>query len=242
MKRHYLLGALALIAFFGVGTWLFFHYDLHVFFSDHERAVEMITSYDPYDEIIFIALQILQVVFAPIPGEASGFIGGYLYGPILGTIYSTIGLTIGSWIAFLLAHVFGLPLVERIVSPETLRKYDYVLEHKGVFIVFFLFLIPGLPKDFLCYILGLSHMRLWTFLDHLHGGTALRHHHALHVRELRTKQPVHPSRRPARHHGAVPDRRLFLPGKVAAETQGKSGQVQRRASGVGSLKAVTSGW
>jgi uncharacterized membrane protein YdjX (TVP38/TMEM64 family) len=164
MKRHYILGALALTAFFGIGTWLFFHYDLHVFFSDRERAIEMITSYDPYDEIIFIALQILQVVFAPIPGEASGFIGGYLYGPVLGTIYSTIGLTIGSWIAFLLAHVFGLPLVERIVEPETLRKYDYVLQHKGVFIVFFLFLIPGIPKDFLCYILGLSHMRLWTFL------------------------------------------------------------------------------
>lgn len=164
MKRHYILSALALVAFFSIGAYLFFHYDLHVFFSDRERAVERITSYDPYDEILFIALQILQVIFAPIPGEASGFIGGYLYGPYLGTIYSTIGLTVGSWIAFLLAHVFGLPLVERIVKPETLRRYDYVLEHKGVFIAFFLFLIPGFPKDYLCYILGLSHMRALTFL------------------------------------------------------------------------------
>ena len=69
MKRHYILGALALIAFFGVGTWLFFHYDLHVLFSDRERAIEMITSYDPYDEIIFIALQILQVARWSIPGK-----------------------------------------------------------------------------------------------------------------------------------------------------------------------------
>ncbi len=164
MKRHYVLSALALFAFFSVGAYLFFHYDLHVLFSDREEAVKRITSFDPYDEIIFIALQILQVIFAPIPGEASGFIGGYLYGPYLGTVYSTIGLTIGSWLAFLLAHVFGLPLVERIVKPETLRRYDYVLEHKGVFIAFFLFLIPGFPKDYLCYILGLSHMRAPTFL------------------------------------------------------------------------------
>jgi uncharacterized membrane protein YdjX (TVP38/TMEM64 family) len=164
MKRHYLLSILILIAFFAAGTWLFFHYDLHVFFSDRERAVAMITSYDPYDQLIFIALQILQVVFAPIPGEASGFIGGYLYGPLMGTLYSTIGLTLGSWLAFLLAHIFGLPLVERVVKPETLKQYDYVVEHKGVFIVFFLFLIPGFPKDYLCYILGLSHMRVWTFL------------------------------------------------------------------------------
>lgn len=164
MNRHYVLSALALLAFFGAGAYLFVHYDLYVFFSDREQAARLITSYDPYDEIIFIALQILQVIFAPIPGEASGFIGGYLYGPWLGTIYSTVGLTIGSWLAFLLAHLFGLPLVERIVKPETLRKYDYVLEHKGVFIAFFLFLIPGFPKDYLCYILGLSHMRAWTFL------------------------------------------------------------------------------
>jgi len=164
MKRHYVLSALALFAFFSVGAYLFFHYDLHVLFSDREEAVKRITSCDPYDEIIFIALQILQVIFAPIPGEASGFIGGYLYGPYLGTVYSTIGLTLGSWIAFLLAHVFGLPLVERIVKPDTLRRYDYVLEHKGVFIAFFLFLIPGFPKDYLCYILGLSHMRAATFL------------------------------------------------------------------------------
>ncbi len=164
MKRHYILSALVLVAFFSVGAYLFFHYDLYVFFSDREQAARLITSHDPYDEVLFIALQILQVIFAPIPGEVSGFIGGYLYGPWLGTLYSTVGLTIGSWIAFLLAHFFGLPLVERVVKPETLRKYDYVLERKGGFIAFFLFLIPGFPKDYLCYILGLSHMRTATFL------------------------------------------------------------------------------
>ncbi len=164
MKRHYILGALALIAFFAVGAYLIFRFDLHIIFSDREQAIALINSYHPYDALFFISLQILQVVLAPIPGEVSGFIGGYLYGPVIGTLYSTIGLTIGSWLAFFLAHIFGLPLVERIVKADTLRKYDYILEHKGVFIVFFLFLIPGIPKDFLCYILGLSHIRAWTFL------------------------------------------------------------------------------
>jgi uncharacterized membrane protein YdjX (TVP38/TMEM64 family) len=31
-------------------------------------------------------------------------------------------------------------------------------------VAFILFLIPGFPKDFLCYIMGLSHMRALTFL------------------------------------------------------------------------------
>lgn len=36
--------------------------------------------------------------------------------------------------------------------------------HEGVIIGFFLFLIPGFPKDALCYILGLTPMRLGIFL------------------------------------------------------------------------------
>jgi len=60
--------------------------------------------------------------------------------------------------------MFGLPLVEKTVKPEIIKKYDYLMEHQGVLIAFVLFLIPGFPKDYLCYIIGLSHMRTWTFL------------------------------------------------------------------------------
>ncbi|MGE5310534.1 MAG: TVP38/TMEM64 family protein [Nitrospirota bacterium] len=123
-----------------------------------------IKSFHPYDEFVFILFQILQVVFAPIPGEVTGLIGGYLYGPVLGTIYSTVGLTVGSWLAFMLARFLGLPFVEKAVNPEILKKYDYVMEHQGAIVSFILFLIPGFPKDYLCYIMGLSHMKLWTFL------------------------------------------------------------------------------
>jgi len=147
-----------------IGIFLVVHYDLHSFFMDREGLSELLTSYGATSVFLFIALQITQVVISPLPGDVTGLIGGYLYGPVLGTIYSTIGLCIGSWAAFVLARSFGLPFVERIIRPSRLRKYDYVLERKGGFIAFFLFLIPGFPKDYLCYILGLSHMRAATFL------------------------------------------------------------------------------
>jgi uncharacterized membrane protein YdjX (TVP38/TMEM64 family) len=152
---------LALLAF---GTYLFIHYDLFVYFIQKEKAIAFINSFHPYDEVVFISLQVLQVIAAPIPGEATGIIGGYLYGPFLGTIYSTIGLTIGSWIAFALARTFGLPLVEKIIKPEIIQKYDYIMKNQGILVSFLLFLIPGFPKDYLCYIIGLSHMRTWIFL------------------------------------------------------------------------------
>jgi uncharacterized membrane protein YdjX (TVP38/TMEM64 family) len=109
-------------------------------------------------------LQITQVVAAPIPGEITGFIGGFLYGPLWGTIYSTIGLTLGSWLAFMLARFFGMPLLEKIINKELFEKFEYFMEHKGMVVSFLLFLIPGFPKDYLCYLLGVSRIPTWTFL------------------------------------------------------------------------------
>ena len=143
----------------------------------------------PFAVLGFISLQILQVVVAPIPGEVTGLIGGYLYGPILGVVWSTIGLTIGSYVAFVLARFFGRPFVERFVEKSIIKRFDYLLHHKGAFLVFLLFLIPGTPKDYLCYILGLGHLSTMEFLviggvGRLFGtilltvgGDLIRHHH-----------------------------------------------------------------
>jgi uncharacterized membrane protein YdjX (TVP38/TMEM64 family) len=112
----------------------------------------------------FILLQSAQVVLAPVPGELTGLIGGYLFGLPLGVLLSTTGLVLGSWIAFLIARIFGQPLVERFVSPRILSRFDYLLHHKGIFIVFMLFVLPGFPKDYLCFIIGLGHLTTLEFL------------------------------------------------------------------------------
>lgn len=149
---------------------LFFYYDLYTFLVSRKKIIDFVNSFGPLSVVIFIGLQILQVIVAPIPGEVNGFIGGYLYGPVLGTLYSTIGLAIGSWIAFALARTLGLPFVEKVIDPKMLRKYDHFMEHRGVLITFILFLIPGFPKDALSYIIGLSHMKMTTFLIVCTGG------------------------------------------------------------------------
>jgi uncharacterized membrane protein YdjX (TVP38/TMEM64 family) len=126
--------------------------------------LNFIKSYHPYDSLVFIFVQIIQVVAAPIPGELTGIIGGILYGPIWGTIYSTIGLTLGSWIAFLLARFFGEPLLEKVIKKEVFEKFEHFMEHKGLLVSFLLFLIPGFPKDYLCYIMGVSLIPTGTFI------------------------------------------------------------------------------
>ena len=140
------------------------HLGLFHFFMDRERLVVWIHSLGAWGFAGFILLQVVQVVAAPIPGEATGVLGGYLYGPFVGVLLSTIGLTLGSYVAFSLSRFFGRPLTEKFVDAKTMERFDYLLLHKGMFLIFLLFLIPGFPKDYLCYILGLGHLTTLEFL------------------------------------------------------------------------------
>jgi uncharacterized membrane protein YdjX (TVP38/TMEM64 family) len=131
---------------------------------DRHQLKRAILSYGPYSPLAYMLVQCLQVVIAPIPGGAVEFIGGYLFGVGAGFLYSVIGLLFGSWIAFSLARIFEKLAVEKLVPLETRKKFDYLIGHEGVILSFLLFLIPGFPKDALCYILGLTPMHLGIFL------------------------------------------------------------------------------
>lgn len=153
-----------LVALLAGAAYAVYALDLIDLFTSRQRLLGFIETQRAYAALIFIGLQAVQVVMAPVPGEVTGFVGGLFFGLGWGMVYSTLGLTLGSWIAFMLARLLGRPLVEALVNPETIRRYDYVMRHKGLFLAFLMFLIPGFPKDFLCYLLGLGHMRQRDFL------------------------------------------------------------------------------
>ncbi len=157
----------------GLFVFLVYHYNSQIWMKvvkfymllyDRAQLKTLIRSYGAYSPIAYIFLQIVQVVIAPIPGGAIEFIGGYLFGAKAGFLYSMIGLFIGSWFAFSLARIFEKLAVEKVVPLETRKKFDYLVGHEGVILSFLLFLIPGFPKDALCYILGLTPMHLGIFL------------------------------------------------------------------------------
>ena len=136
----------------------------HTLFYDRTQLKALIRSYGAYSPVAYIFLQMMQVVIAPIPGGAIEFIGGYLFGAKAGFLYSMIGLFIGSSVAFSLARIFEKLAVEKVVPLETRKKFDYLIGHEGLILSFLLFLIPGFPKDALCYILGLTPMHFGIFL------------------------------------------------------------------------------
>ena len=138
--------------------------DVEEFHSRRERIIRFLISLGPYSSAVFVLLQALQVVVSPIPGELTGVVGGYIYGKLFGFILSTVGLSLGSWVAFELSSILGRPFVEKFVSRRVLEKFHFLTTDIGATICFLLFILPGFPKDYLCYVLGLSGMKLSTFL------------------------------------------------------------------------------
>jgi uncharacterized membrane protein YdjX (TVP38/TMEM64 family) len=143
---------------------LLYKFDMMRIFMSKKRMLHFLDSLGPWSSVGFIALQALQVIVAPIPGDVTGLIGGYLYGLFLGTLLSTTGLTLGSYVAFALTRIFGKPFAEKFVPEAAMKRFEYLLHHKGLFLIFLLFLIPGFPKDYLCYILGLGDLSTMEFL------------------------------------------------------------------------------
>jgi uncharacterized membrane protein YdjX (TVP38/TMEM64 family) len=132
--------------------------------SDKDRIRTFVASFGRGAPVIFILIQILQVLFAPIPGEATGLIGGFLFGTVKGFLYSSIGLTAGSWINFSIGRFFGAHYVRKLIPKAKLERMDKMVRRQGTIVLFILFIIPGFPKDYLCLFLGLSTLPLKVFL------------------------------------------------------------------------------
>ena len=134
--------------------YIFFKLKETVSHLDNLRAT--ISGYGSRGSIVFVFLQVLQVVAAPLPGEATGAAGGYLFGWSFGFLLSTLGLTVGSSLAFGIGHYFRNIVLAKLQGMKAYHRLNHLV-CKGDFILpFLLFLIPGFPKDILCYMMGLS--------------------------------------------------------------------------------------
>ena len=111
-------------------------------------------------EWLFVAIQILQVVIAPIPGQAAAFAGGFIFGFWKGWGLTTLGLLIGSLIAMALARLLGLSLVRKVVPESIIQRFDSVVSDGGYMTFFMIFLLPALPDDAVCFLAGLTKLKL----------------------------------------------------------------------------------
>lgn len=134
------------------------------FFFNAAELRRWIAGFGVWAPIVFITLQAVQVVAAPIPGQVAAVVAGYLFGAFWGTVYSLIGVMIGSAVAFSLTKRFGRPVVERFIHEDVLETFDGLVEQAGLLGLFVFVVIPGLPDDVVCFVAGLTPLRLGPFL------------------------------------------------------------------------------
>ncbi len=111
-------------------------------------------------EWLFILIQVLQVVIAPIPGQAAAFAGGFIFGFWKGWALTTLGLVIGSLVAMSLARLLGISLVRKVVPESIIQRFDSVISDGGYMTFFMIFLLPALPDDAVCFLAGLTKLKL----------------------------------------------------------------------------------
>jgi uncharacterized membrane protein YdjX (TVP38/TMEM64 family) len=162
-KRAYIM--LTLIAVFMLYiAYEYYAQYFHVLRSP-KQIKKLILSYGKYSVFVFFGLQILQVVAFFIPGEVIQVAGGYIYGAFLGGLLSLLGITLGSALVYGIARLFGKPLVKKIISEKHLTFFSKIIKLGSMnYIVFLLYLIPGIPKDVLGYLCGISEISFRDFL------------------------------------------------------------------------------
>ena len=133
--------------------------------SNPDKFRKFLAAYGSMSVLVFILMQIIAVILAPIPSELLLIAGGYVFGAIFGFIYSMIGILIGSFLVFFISRVFGYGLIKTLIPEKQFNRFAFLAKtRKYETGLFLLYLIPEIPKDILTYIVGLTPVNPLRFI------------------------------------------------------------------------------
>jgi len=134
-------------------------------FTSERALVNFLVQFGIWAPLIFIIFQAIQVIFPVIPGGLGLLAGVILFGPGLGFLYNYLGISLGSIVAFLLARLYGMKVINLLFSQKSQKKYLGWLDHPKFDLYFAIAIFaPIAPDDFLCYLAGTTKMKLSKFV------------------------------------------------------------------------------
>ncbi|HVI39439.1 MAG TPA: TVP38/TMEM64 family protein [Anaerovoracaceae bacterium] len=153
-----------ILGFMMIGAFVIYGFQLGIFASSSAFST-YILSLGIAAPIIFILVQAIQVIIPILPGAIGCVAGVIAFGPILGLLYSYIGISVGSICAFLISKRYGMPVVRKFVNQKKLNKYMDWLDKGNKFerLLAIAILFPVAPDDLLCFLAGLTKMKLKKF-------------------------------------------------------------------------------
>ena len=130
-------------------------------------AQEKIKNQGIFGMFLIIIIEILKIFTIFFPGEPIELLSGMCFGPILGLIVIYVGITISTFIISKIVKFLGVDFVKSLIKKE---KYDKVYEMLEKYpkrvegILFLLYFLPIVPKDFITYLGSLLPMSSKRFL------------------------------------------------------------------------------
>ncbi|HIQ81903.1 MAG TPA: TVP38/TMEM64 family protein [Candidatus Pullichristensenella stercorigallinarum] len=163
-KKIYLIAIIVALVFVGVVGYLVGK-PMIEFVREPERFRAWVDSSGLWGRVAFVGMVVFQLIIAIIPGEPLEMGAGYAFGAVEGTLLCILGCVIGSALVFLFVRRFGVKLVEVFFSREKIRSLRFLQDSRRLnLLTFIVFFIPGTPKDLLSYFIGLTDMKLGTWL------------------------------------------------------------------------------
>lgn len=129
-----------------------------------ERLTDIIRSTGEWGMLVFVLIQILQVVILPLPAVVCYVPGSQIWGPLTATLLASAGVLAGSLIAYAIGRFFGKRAAEWIAGKEAVDKYAKYIGNKGKVIFLLMQILPFFPDDILCIVAGLTAMNFPFFL------------------------------------------------------------------------------
>lgn len=109
--------------------------------------------------ILYIILQAVQIIVAIIPGGPMQLLGGMLFGKLFGFLFCMLGTLLGTVTVYYLVKLIGSPLVEAFVAKKNFKTLKILENQRRLeILVFVMFLLPGVPKDALTYLVPLTRL------------------------------------------------------------------------------------
>ncbi len=162
-KYRYLILALSIAVMAGLTLALW--KPLTNFIENPDSLALLIEKAGIWGPVVFMLLNTVQVLLAIIPGGPFEVAAGALFGPFTGTLMCDIAMTAGGMITFFFVRKFGMQFIELFVDRKEIESVKFLHSNeKYTTLLFLFFLLPGTPKDLMCYVVGLTDIKWTTWL------------------------------------------------------------------------------
>lgn len=133
--------------------------------GDQEAIRAYISSYGIWAPFASVLLMVSQVVIAPIPASVIQLANGVVFGIVGGSLLNLIGQMAGATIAFFIARSLGRSTVERLAGRvDENGIIEHWIDRWGGRALLLVRMIPGMPSDFVSYLMGLTPMGARRYL------------------------------------------------------------------------------